>query len=644
VSVDTADGLLEIFRGEANDRLDEIVACLLAVEAGRPPDDALDSLFRHAHTIKGSAAMIGLTQVSELAHDMEEVLAPARDNGGMTPTLVDPLLHAADALRIAIAAEPAESAAAPVTVTVQSPPATVTAQSPPAFARTIRVPADKVDRMLGAVGETIQYRRRLVHALEATGAVLADPSLEATVGRGGQVLDELQDAVLGMRTLPLSAITGPFPRAIRDVARAAGKEVELEISGVETQLDRVLLDGMSDSIGHLLRNAVAHGIESPDERQRAGKPRCGRVTLHAEPRGSRVAIEIADDGRGVPQAAVAQAEQRGSLVEVLATAGYSTAERVSEIAGRGVGLDAVMAQVEAVGGSLEIRTEPGQGTAVTIEIPVTLALLHVLIVERGDQRFGIPLSNVVEAITLERTLTLGGRRSVEVRGGRVPLADLAGAIGAVAPGLPASGRALVVAAGGGRAAVACDRVLGEEAVVVRPLGFAFAHVTGYLGATVLGDGGIVLILDPALLVRRAPGASGAETAAGRRHAPEEAPKVLVVDDQFTVRELQRSILGAAGYRVQTASDGREALSTLAAQGDYDLVVTDLQMPGMDGLALLGAIRADSEQSQLPVVIVTSRGTDEDRRRGLEAGADAYIVKDEFDQRALLLTVEQLVGK
>jgi two-component system chemotaxis sensor kinase CheA len=202
----------------------------------------------------------------------------------------------------------------------------------------------------------------------------------------------------------------------------------------------------------------------------------------------------------------------------------------------------------------------------------------------------------------------------------------------------------LVDASNGRLAVACEEVIGEQELVVKPLGSLLAGVSGYLGAAILSDGAVVLILDPAHLIRQAPhAASGVPVGAAGAQAQRKAPKVLVVDDQFTVRELQRSILSASGYRVEVACDGREALNALDTKDPFELVVTDLQMPEMDGLELLAAIRADPDRASLPVVIVTSRGSDEDRKRGAQAGADAYIVKDEFDQQALLETVRRLVG-
>jgi two-component system chemotaxis sensor kinase CheA len=313
-----------------------------------------------------------------------------------------------------------------------------------------------------------------------------------------------------------------------------------------------------------------------------------------------------------------------------------------------VGLDAVKRQCESVGGRLEMESTPGQGMRATILLPVTLALFDALIVERGGQRFGFPLASVTEVVAVGETATLLGRQSVEVRGEAIRLGDLAQAVGAQASDLPPTPQALVLGEPGSRTAIACDRVLGEEEVVVKSLGTMMSAVPGYLGAAILGDGAIVLIVDPAHIARDPGRLSVAARTNGSAPSPAPAPggpaSVLVVDDQFIVRELERSILDAAGYRVQTACHGREALAAISDGGQFDLVVTDLQMPELDGLGLLSAIRSDPEHATLPVVIVTTQGSEEDRRRGAEAGADAYIVKDEFDQRALLETVDRLIGR
>jgi two-component system chemotaxis sensor kinase CheA len=648
--------LIQIFRDEATENMDGMVVCLLAVEAGQASGDTTDALFRHAHSIKGSAGMVGLQEAGAIANAIEDVLSRARDAGAISPLLVEPLLTATDALRRAVAGE---RGVAPAAVQALATGAQGGGEPAPDGERaaangspvgeaqrevaspTIRVATHKVDRMLDAISETVLHHRRLEHMLGGE-APQAGEVVEQEVGRGERLLVELQATVLDLRMVPLSSITSQLPRAVRDLALAEGKQVDLQISGAETQLDRVLLDGMSEAIVHLLRNAVAHGIESPQARERAGKPRRGVVQLHAEPRGGQVAIQVRDDGGGVAAAALAEGERRGSLVDALAEPGFSTAHSVSEIAGRGVGLDAVKRQVESVGGSLAIDTEPSCGTSITLLLPATLALLRVLIVVRGTQRFGLPLASVSEIVAVDEVMTLGGRPSIMVAQESIAFCDLAPVLGIAVADLPEVSRALVVEATNGRLAVACEQVVGEQEVVVKPLSPSLGAVPGYLGATILSDGGIVLVLDPAHLVRQAPSVP-AFMQAGAAPAEAQMPKVLVVDDQFTVRELQRSILRASGYRVEVACDGCEALGMLSAAGDFDIVVTDLQMPEMNGLELLGAIRADPDRSSLPVIVVTSRGSEEDRKRGAQAGADAYIVKDEFDQQALLDTVKRLVG-
>jgi len=522
----------------------------------------------------------------------------------------------------------------------------------PIKGRPLRVPAGKIDRLLDIVGEFMQYRGRLTHSLSAQA--IRSPAIAEILTASGRMFDELAETATGMRTLPLATITRQLPRAVRDLALAAGKDVEFVVTGADTELDRVILESLYDPLAHLLRNAVTHGIESPAERGRAGKPARGRLELRAVPRGSLVEIVVADDGKGVSPEVIEQARHAGSLAEVLTRSGFSTAAEVTDLAGRGVGLDAVRDYARSVRGSLEVRSEPGQGMEVVLLLPVALALLEVLLFERAGRVYGVPLVAVEEVITAGQTLLLEGRPALEIRGRPLPVADICALVGAAAPPLGDRPPALVISVGGRSAIVTCDFVIRQEEVVVKPLGPLLDGRTAYLGAAILGDGRIALLVDPGMLAReswRLP-AAGAPSARGptigglaaREPAAAPAPKVLVVEDSFIVRELQRSILETAGYPVVTACDGREALAALDRDPEIALVVTDLQMPELDGLGLTRAIRASAARSSLPVIIVTSRGSDDDRRQGAAAGADAYMVKQSFDQQALLATVEHLVGR
>jgi two-component system chemotaxis sensor kinase CheA len=623
---------LEIARDEAHDCLQRIEANLLTLEGGAPSAEPIDAVFRDAHSVKGAAAMVGWTATAAIARDMEDELEEARSAGRLDPQRIGPLLKASDDLRRAVDEEFAS------TSEVDSPSPS---PSPPEAQRSLRVDPAKVDRMLDAVGETVLHHRRLEHIVgeRIAGDELAGGELD----RGERLLEELQEAVIGMRTLPLASVTAAFPRAVRDMAAAEGKQAELAILGGDTQLDRAILSGIADPVVHLLRNAVAHGIEPPDERERVGKDARGRLELRAEQRGGLVAVEVADDGRGVSPELLERAAEHGSLADILATAGMSTAVEVGELAGRGVGLDAVKVHVESLGGSVEVRSEVGTGTTVTLLLPVTLAVINVLLCERDGQAYGLPVPSVREIVTVDEVASLAAQPRFVHRGEALPLGDLATLLGAVAPELPRRPPAVVLASATRAMVVACDRVLGDRELVVKSLGGVLSGVSGYLGAGVLEDGRVALILDPNRLLDL-PAAAGGD--AEIVPAPPEtgpAPLVLVVDDQFSVRRLQSSILEAAGYRVDTAKHGREALQKIVSGPEFDLVLTDMQMPEMDGLELLRAIRENGEHESLPVAIVTSKASEDDRRRGAEAGADAYIVKQEFNQQALLETIERLVG-
>jgi len=520
------------------------------------------------------------------------------------------------------------------------------APGPKTELRQLRVPAEKIDRLIDVVGEVMQYRGRLAHSLGGHARLPQD--VADVLGSGEQMLDELKDTAIGMRTLPLSVITRRLPLAVRDLARAAGKDVEFAVTGADTEIDRVILESLYEPLAHMLRNAVIHGIESAAERERAGKPSRGRLEIRAMPRGSLVEIVVADDGRGVSPEVIERARDEGSLADVLAHPGYSTAAEVTDLAGRGVGLDAVRSYARSVGGNLEIRSEPGHGMEIILLLPLALALLEVLLFERGQAVYGVPMVVVEEIVEVAQTLRLEDRPALEVRGRPLPVADVAALVGAVAPPLSGRSPALVVSAAGRRAVAICDAVLGQEEVVVKPLSPLFGAIEGYLGTAVLGDGRIALLVEPTVLAPRSRRPAGLTSAPdpvpATATATATAPKVLVVEDSFTVRELQRSILEAAGYPVVTARDGREALGVLDRNPDIELVVTDLEMPELDGLGLTRAIRADPARSSLPVVIITSRASEDDQRRGIEAGADAYMSKQGFDQQALLATVERLIGR
>jgi two-component system, chemotaxis family, sensor kinase CheA len=666
--------LVEAFHQEVAYRLDEMEAALLAIEAGHQGPGMIDSLFRNVHTIKGTAGMFGLDDVTAVAHAVEDILAILRQRGTFPPSLLDPLLHATSVVRARVNGADApvdallgELAAALASLAGDDPAeATMPAVAGPRIPvepvgdpvptgpvptgpvpagpgpipeqRSVRVAPAKIDHLLDVIGEAIQDGRRLAHAL-GTEADLPEGLVDA-LGASARTLDELKDTAIKMRTLPLAVIAGPLPRAVRDMARATGKEVELTVSGADTELDRVILESLAEPITHLLRNAVVHGIEPPGDRAQAGKPVRGRVELRAMSRGALVEIVVADDGRGVSQDVADRAQRDGSLTDVLAQAGYSTAEEVTELAGRGVGLDAVKNYALSLGGAFEIRSQPGQGMEVILLLPLALALLDVLLFERGGAVFGVPLAAVEEVVGVNQTASIQGHLSLNVRGRPLPVADVAVLLGAQAPPLSSRPHALVIGVPGRRVAVVCDALLGEEEVVVKTLGPLLAGVGGYLGAAILGDGRVALLAEPSALARGKP--DHVVRPAPTRAA--EVPRILVVEDSFTVRELQRSILETAGYRVVTARDGADALRILGRDPTIALVVTDLEMPELDGLELTRAIRADQARSSLPVVIITSHGSEEDQRKGIEAGADAYMAKRNFDQQALLATVERLVGR
>jgi two-component system chemotaxis sensor kinase CheA len=490
-----------------------------------------------------------------------------------------------------------------------------------------------------------------------------DPGTVSEFRDLSRVLNDLQERTMRTRMVPVATVTDQLHRTVRDLARAQGKQVRWEMRGEETELDRSVLRQLADPLLHMVRNAVDHGIETPEERAAAGKPEQSTVRLHAMQLGSEVVIAVTDDGRGIALDRVRQQAARGGAdlsgqsddeaVYAIFRSGLSTARFVSDVSGRGVGLDVVRASIEAVRGRVEIRSEPGHGCEFRIVVPITLAVLPCLLIAAGAQRYAIPMHSVMLAQMSSPATEAHaeGRPVVWVGADPAPVSSLTSTLGTVttATATDAPPAPVVVVAGLTRKhAFRVDALLGQRDVVVKGLGRLLPRLKVLAGASVEPDGSILLVLDAPGLIERArlasasvPVAAGPEPEPGGGTVPLRRAAILVVDDALTVREL--SILERAGYEVRTASDGVEALARLAEQS-ADLVLTDVEMPRMDGFALTEAIRAHPALANVTVLILTSRASEEDRQRGLEVGANGYIVKSAFDETALLGAVERLLGR
>lgn len=499
--------------------------------------------------------------------------------------------------------------------------------------------------------------------LHASGHQLRE-LVEDSRGRLGVV----RDGAMGLAMVPVRRVVAAFPRLVRDVASSTGKDVGLNLVGEDVELDKKVLDGVADALKHLLINAVDHGCENPEERVAVGKPPRAIVTVSAKSAGGTVVLEVSDDGRGIDEEKVrASAIEKGllppgstlsgpQLLQVLFMPAFSTASTVTSTSGRGVGLDVVKTAVDDLGGAIDVYSELGSGARFSLTLPITLGVLRCLIARVGDERYAVPVPGVMESLSLRDVPVenVAGVPVVVRHGVSVPLLDLGDALGV--DGVREPRAALVVRNNGAQDLIAwsVDRLEGELELVVKDLGSFVGRLPLVTGATIDGDGSVVCLIDLREIAgRRGSGASSGvisgtispglpvverePTPLGRK------PRVLVVEDSVGVRELERVILESAGYEVITAVDGLDGIARLRSE-PADLVLSDVEMPGMDGFTLTRTIRRTRGWEQVPVVIMTSRGDEGDRRAGLEAGASAYLLKSDFDQTELVETVRRLVGR
>ncbi|RKH74400.1 response regulator [Corallococcus aberystwythensis] len=505
-----------------------------------------------------------------------------------------------------------------------------------------------------ALAERLGRTKELAATLHREAKLLANAELRDL----SQVSEEIQ----GLRMLPLSVLFEPYPRMVRDLARELGKEVELVVDGEDTRADRSVVEALREPLMHLVRNALDHGLETRVDRVTSGKHPRGCLTLRASREGSRIILRVEDDGAGMDPVLLRRvAVRRGMLDEPAANAlsdaaardlvflpGFTSRDVVTDLSGRGVGLDAVRTSLQALGGDVGVESAPGWGTIFTLRVPVSLTVAPLLFVQVFDETLALSAVHVSRALKVDASEVgeVAGRPTLRMEGRVLPFASLASLLGHAAERPAREGELVLVVKGQGmEAALAVDRVLEERVQAILPLKGILARFTHLTGATSLADGRLAMVLSAAALAAGVHGTVPLKLARPPVRAP--APRrrrILVVDDSPLTRELVANLLEAVGYDTLRAADGPSALEQLEQEGPpVELVVTDLEMPEMDGVELTRRLKTDPARGRLPVVILTTRGGEADRARGLAAGADGYITKGDLVRQDLVDVVGRLLA-
>ena len=683
-----AEDPYRFFRIEARELLQGLSHGVLELEKGAGGKELISRLLRLAHTLKGASRVVKQAGIGDLAHAIEDSLSPLRDSqGGIPQSRINEILDLLDEIG------PRLSSLDPATSSQHSVSTRPTGDDP---LETVRVELDEMDALLSGLTETnvrlaalgqdleqLTRTRKLAAQLvdevhrgkrsndhggpsrhEARTLTLADEIESSLAGiqralglraeQASRELLQVREKANRLRLLPASAIFAPLERAARDAAESLRKRVELRTSGGDHRVDAHVLGPLRDALLHIVRNSVAHGIETEIERVSAGKEPIGRLEILVERRGSRVAFACRDDGRGIDVDSIHQAALRKGIIPVsgaeslsledaihlLLRGGVTTTTSVSEVSGRGVGLDVVRETASKLKGEINVRTQAGHGTTFEITVPVSLSSLPAILLEAGGVAVALPLDSVpaTRRVQEKEISRSAAGDSMLYRAEGIPLLALSRILSK--DGAPKSIRQTrtiaIVRSGGRHAALEVDRVLGTANVVVRHLPSWLAADQVVVGAALDPRGAPQIVLDPDGIVR------SARTAGNHAEVTVEPPlPVLVVDDSLTTRMLEQSILESAGYQVDLAVSGEEALAK-AREKRYGIFIVDVEMPGMDGFELVARTRADRRLRDTPAILVTSRGSPDDRRRGEDVGASGYIVKSEFDQGRLLEIIDDLM--
>ena len=482
--------------------------------------------------------------------------------------------------------------------------------------------------------------------------------IDAAVLQQARISRELQQELMRTRTVPFSNLSERLYRIVRQTARDLDKKINLEINDSHIELDRSVLERIGAPLEHLLRNAIGHGIESPEQRHAAGKPETGEISIALRQESNEIVITLSDDGAGLNLPALrAKGLEKGlldpsreptdaELTDLIFTSGFSTAENVTELSGRGVGMDVVRNEIAATRGRIETASTAGQGTTFSIYLPLTLAVAQAVLVRAGESVFAVSSAMVEQVMRLKPEELAAYYRSnvIEHRGNSYPLHNLQHLIGRKAGDMELQGYSsiLLLRSGVQRIALHVDELVGNQEVVVKHINPQLARLPGVTGATVLGDGRVVLIMNPVLLAHRVQPDVTATVAPPSRAAGGTAiPRVMVVDDSLTVRKITGRLLEREGYRVCTAKDGIDALEQIKDTLP-DIMLVDIEMPRMDGFDLSSNIRHDPRTAAIPIVIISSRTADKHRNRAQEIGVNVFLGKP-YDESELLRQIAQFTG-
>ncbi len=698
-----------MFRQVAAERLSKLNLLWIEVEsAGADPA----SFLREAHTLKGEASLTGFALVSKSVHALEDYVKLVRDRrrppgqgdgdlilggldviGRLVQDDPDAASAQAEALVAKVVAAQAGAAPGPPAAIAPAPDAEdASGKNTPAPVvvkreTSIRITAEKIDHLRGMVSDLllsrVRWRQLTRAARRLRESVQAIRQEDPTCGRydadawadvlGGlsqmesrlrdethdleRFIGDLDSTTRELRMIPLGTLLDHFPLPLRQLARSLGRRIRFQITGEQVEVDKALLEMLEEPLLHLLRNAIDHGVEPPDERERAGKPPEASIRIVAGLVGQRLRLEVSDDGRGIDvhkvrrravamgllDTTLAETATDDEVLRTIFAAGFSTREQVSEVSGRGIGLNIVLDVVENVGGKVDVRTVPGHGTTFDIEVPLTVAITRVVVFRVGVGTYALPAASVRSLVESSKLMRVDGPDgpSVQYAGAPVPLLDLCSVLDEPRA-VDADTRIVITQSGADLVALTATRGHLEREVMLKPMGKFFEKLPLVAAAVNLEEGALALVLKAAELVLLSRSRSARRLPRGAQETSAEGRIALVADDSPVVRDIIAQALRSYGLHVLVASDGEEALALLGTHARVDIVVTDIDMPRLDGIGLVRILRSRELSKDVPVVAISMRGSELEKRAAMEAGMSAYIDKSDFNQALLWQTIRPFV--